>query len=70
MQYIVDNRGVKTSVIVPFEKWEKLNSDYLKLQKKIEVFQTIKESIEEIRLSKKNGKKLPTLSEFLNENIG
>jgi hypothetical protein len=38
MQFIVDNRGVKTSVIVPFDKWQKINVDYQKLQNKLKVF--------------------------------
>ncbi len=37
MQYIVDDRGVKTSVIVPFGEWEEILSDKLKLQNKLKV---------------------------------
>ena len=33
VQFIVDNQGVKTYVIVPLYKWEKINSDYQKFQK-------------------------------------
>lgn len=67
MQYIVDNRGVKTSVIVPFDKWEKINEDYHKLQNKLKVFIAIKDGLREIKDAKKQGYKLQTLSEFLNE---
>ena len=67
MQYIVNDDGVKTSVIVPFEKWEKLNTDYHKLQNKLKVFQAIQEGFEEIKAAKKGGKKLQSLSDFLNE---
>jgi hypothetical protein len=67
MQYIVDNKGVKTSVIVPFDKWEKINEDYHKLQNKLKVFVAIQEGLGEIRASKKNGDKLQSLSDFLNE---
>jgi hypothetical protein len=67
IQYIIDNNGVKTSVIVPFDKWEKLNTDYHKLQNKFRVFLAIQEGIEEIRDSKKKGKKLQDLTDFLNE---
>ena len=66
-QYIVDNRGIKTSVIVPFDKWEKINSDYAKLQKKLDVFLAIRDGLSEIKSAKKHGKKLQTLSDFLNE---
>jgi hypothetical protein len=67
MQYIVDNRGIKTSVIVPFDKWEKINTDYHKLQNKLKVFIAIQEGLGEIKASKKQGTKLQTLSDFLSE---
>jgi hypothetical protein len=67
MQYIVDDRGNKTSVIVPFDKWEKMNEDYHKLQNKLKVFVAIQEGLREIKASKRQGDKLQTLSDFLNE---
>jgi len=67
MQYIVDNRGVKTSVIVPFDKWERINKDHIKLQNKLKVLLAIQEGIGEIKIAKKQGIKLQTLSDFLNE---
>ncbi len=67
MQYIVDDSGAKTSVIVPYSQWEKINADYDKLKKKFDVFLSIKEGIEEIKTSKNKGVKLQTLSDFLNE---
>ena len=67
MQYIVDDKGTKTSVIVPYDKWEKINSDYHKLQKKLAVFTAIREGLNEIKNAEKQGAKLLTLTEFLNE---
>jgi len=67
MQYIVDNKGIKTSVIVPYDKWEKMNEDYHKLQNKLKVFVAIQEGLREIKTSKRQGDKLQTLSDFLNE---
>jgi hypothetical protein len=64
MQYIVDNKGIKTSVIVPFDKWEKINDDYRKLQNKLKVFVAIQEGLTEIKASKKQGDKLQSLSDF------
>jgi len=65
MQYIVNDDGVKTSVIVPYEKWEKLNTDYYKLQNKLKVFQSIQEGISELKEAIKSGDKLQTLSDYL-----
>jgi len=67
MQYIIDDKGVKTSVIVPFAKWEKINEDYLKLQNKLKVFVAIREGVGEIKAAKKQGIELQTLSDFLDE---
>ncbi|TAL69183.1 MAG: hypothetical protein EPN82_07730 [Bacteroidetes bacterium] len=68
IQYIINEKGSKAAVIVPFSKWEKLNSDYVKLQNKLALMTGIKVGIAEIKASKRNGKKLQTLSGFLNEN--
>jgi len=67
VKYIVDDQGVKTSVIVPYEKWEKMNSDYKKLQNKLEVFLAIQNGLGELKTAKRLDKKLQTLSNFLNE---
>lgn len=67
VQYIVDDQGIKTSVIVPFDKWEKINSDYHKLKNKLEVLVSIQEGLKEIKTARKQGKVLQTLSDFLTE---
>ncbi|MEI8203252.1 MAG: hypothetical protein WCH34_09590 [Bacteroidota bacterium] len=67
VEYIVDNNGVKTSVIVPYDAWEKLNSDFHKLQNKFKVFMSIQKGLDEIKNSKKKGESLQTLSDFLHE---
>ena len=65
LKYIVDDAGHKTSVLVPVKVWQNLNSNYQKLQKKLEVFSSIREGLKEVNNSKKSGKKLSTLKEFL-----
>ena len=67
MQYINDDKGVKTSVIVPFAKWKKMNEDYQKLQNKLKVFVAIQEGLGEIKAAKMQEIELQTLSDFLNE---
>jgi len=68
MQYIVDSQGIKISVVVPIEDWKRMNEDYIKNRNKQDVIQTIKDGLDEIKSPKKNGFKLQTLTEFLNEN--
>jgi hypothetical protein len=65
VKYIVDDSGQKTSVLVPIKDWENLKANYRKLQKKLEVFISIREGLQEVRQAKKSGRKLQTLKEFL-----
>ena len=67
VQFIVDNMGNKTSVIIPFSQWEKQNEKYNLLKKKLDVFIAIKEGIEEVRKARKSGKELKSLNEFLDD---
>lgn len=67
LKYIVDQKGTTTSVLVPLKTWEKLQKDYTKLQKKIEIFDGIKQGLIEVSEAKKTGKKLQTLKSFLSE---
>ena len=67
LKYIVDEKGAKTSVLVPLKTWEKVNQEYTKLQNKLKVLTGIKEGLREVREAKKSGKKLQTLKDFLRE---
>jgi len=67
IQYLIDEKGKKTSVVVPFSDWEKLNSKYEKLINKMEILMSVKEGILEVKRAKKNGQKLQSLTDFLNE---
>jgi hypothetical protein len=67
IQYIVNDKGVKTSVIVPYSEWEKFQTDYNKLQHKVDVFLAIQEGLNEIKTAKEYHTELQTLTDFLNE---
>ncbi len=68
VQYIINDDGKKNAVIVPFREWELLTARYQKLRSKYNVLLGIQDSLKEIKQSIKQGKKLQTLDEFLNEN--
>lgn len=70
LQYVVDESGNKSSVLVPLKVWEDLNTNYQKLQAKLEVLNGINEGLNEVRQAKKTGRKLQTLKEFLNDSDG
>ena len=65
LKYIVDESGHKTSVLVPIKVWEELNSNYERLQKKLEIFASIREGLNEVKKASKKGDKLESLKDFL-----
>ncbi|HEY4326970.1 MAG TPA: hypothetical protein VGN20_23490 [Mucilaginibacter sp.] len=67
LKYIIDDDGHKTSVLVPLKTWEDLNEKYKKLNKKLAVLTGIQHGITEVKESRKKGKSLQTLSDFLSE---
>ncbi|MBP6794501.1 MAG: hypothetical protein KA143_05585 [Saprospiraceae bacterium] len=70
LKYMVDENGEKTSVLVPLKTWQKINMDYSKLQNKVKILTGIQEGLAEIKESKRSGKKLQALKDFLNESKG
>ena len=67
LKYIIDDKGDKTSVLVPVKTWEKINQEYAKLQNKLRVMTSIKEGMKEVKEAGKSGKKLQTLKDFLSD---
>ncbi len=67
IKYMIDEKGDKTSVLVPLKAWEKINQDYTRLQNKLKVLTGIKDGLTEIKEAKKSGRKLQTLKDFLRE---
>ena len=68
IKYMIDEKGHKTSVVVPFNTWTKIIDDFTKLQNKLKTLMGIKSAFNEVKSSKKSGKKLQTLKDFLREN--
>ena len=67
IKYMVDEKGQTTSVLVPLNTWTKINDELTKLQNKLKVLLGVKAAFNEVKLSKKTGKKLQTLNDFLRE---
>jgi hypothetical protein len=67
LQYMVDDKGQKTSVLVPIKTWEKMTHEHSLLESKIKILTGIKDGLNEVREAKKAGTKLQTLKEFLSE---
>lgn len=67
LKYMVDEKGDKTSVLVPLKTWEKINQEYILLKNKLKILTSIKSGIKEVKEAKRTGKKLQTLKDFLRE---
>ena len=67
---MIDEKGEKTSVLVPLKTWERMHQEYNKLQNKLKVLTGIKEGINEVKEARKSGEKLQTLKDFLRESNG
>ena len=67
LNYLVDENGDKTSVLVPIKTWEKIHHEHTLLQNKLRVLTGIKTGLKEVAGSKRSGKGLQTLKDFLSE---
>ena len=67
IQYMVNEKGKTTSVLVPLKTWDKINQDYEQLQAKLRLLTGLKDALKEVKSSQKTGKPLQTLNEFLHE---
>ena len=67
VQYVVDSSGKSNFLLVRRKDWEDIHTKYRKLQKKLEVFEAIKDGIREVKMAQKKGKELQSASDFLNE---
>jgi hypothetical protein len=52
IKYIVNEKGVKTYVLVPLRTWKKINENYASLQGKLNLFLSIKNGLREIKKAK------------------
>jgi len=67
LKYIIDDKGQKTSVLVPVKTWDELNENLKKLNKKLTILTGIQQGLKEVSESKAKGKNLQTLADFLSE---
>ena len=70
LKYLVDEKGCRLAVVIPVDTWNVLNTRYDKCLKKVNVLTGIQEGFEEVKATRKSGKRLQTLKDFLNESKG
>lgn len=67
LQYLTDERGVKTAVQIPFDEWRQFIKEYEHLKQYSTLKQGISDAFEEIRDIESGNTTFITLQEFLNE---
>jgi hypothetical protein len=68
LQFITDAAGNKTAVVISYKEWMGFERKYQKLLTKLEVLDTIRKGIKEVKKARQSGADLQTLEDFLNEN--
>lgn len=63
IQYITDNKGHKTNVVVPYKEWEHLMQEIQKQK----MLLGLKKAVSEIKVMKSGKKKLRSMEELLDE---
>lgn len=67
INYLTDASGNQIAVQIALEEWLLFQQEYEELKRKLEIMQGIREALEEVQSARKEGRKLQSLSEFLNE---
>ena len=68
LQYISDQNGETTAVVIPIKDWLEFQKEHNKLQQIAKLKTGLKNALSEFEAIRKGKKKAVTLSEFLNEN--
>jgi len=66
-QIYTDEMGNKSSVIVPYAEWTKLTGKLKTLENKLKVFSGIRDGVREVKEAGRSGRKLQSLSDFVDE---
>ena len=68
VQYLVNEKGHQTAVVVPIDVWNQLKAEHKKLLHKLDVLDGLQDALQEVREIKQGKRKRgKTLSEFLDE---
>ena len=73
LQYLTDESGEKSAVVIPIEKWRELKNSFEGLEEaseeptKEEIFASIKQGLKEVELIKQGKMKGTPLNDFLDE---
>lgn len=65
VQYLTNEAGERTSVVISYDAWEKLRRDQQRLRQKLQIMQGIQAGFAEVKAARASGQELPSLRAFL-----
>lgn len=67
IQYVTDEKGNKTAVLIPFEEWKKIKKDLAEFFEYRSLKKRLKTAFKEVKEIRDDRKEKISLNEFLNE---
>ena len=67
VQYLTNEAGERTAVLVPYSDWEKLQRQQQQLRQKLHIMQGISNGFREVQAARRAGQSLPSLRAFLDD---
>ena len=67
VQYLTNEAGERTAVVVAYAEWEKLRQQRQRLKQKLAIMQGIQTGFREVKEARRTGRALPSLRDFLSD---
>ncbi|SHJ60883.1 hypothetical protein SAMN02745146_3517 [Hymenobacter daecheongensis DSM 21074] len=67
VEYIANEAGQRTAVVVSYAEWEKMRQKLSRLQQKVRVLQGIRNGLREVKAAGERNEPLQSLQAFLDE---
>ena len=67
VQYLTNEAGERTAVVVAYAEWQKLQRRQQQLRQKLQIMQGISAGFAEVKGAQRAGQPLPSLRKFLDD---
>ena len=67
VQYLTNEAGERTAVVVAYAEWEKLQRRQQRLRQKLQIMQGVRTGFQEVKEARRAGQPLPSLRAFLDD---
>ena len=67
IEYLIDSKGHKKSVVIPYKEWQMLEKQRNILENKLRFIEELQNSVNEVKDVLKGKRKAKPMADFLNE---